>query len=59
MLNISCCIFHQQMYGFVEEYPNNIYDTVDIELGLLYTTAEKVMPSIEEKRKWMTAEGIE
>ena len=47
------------MYGFVEEYPNNIYDTVDIELGLLYTTAEKVMPSIEEKRKWMTAEGIE
>jgi len=47
------------MYGFVE-YPNNMYDTVDIELGLLFDTALKqnLLPVIDEKRRWMTEEGI-
>ena len=45
------------MYGFVEEYPHNIFDTVEIELSLLFDAAARGLPFVDEKRKWLTDEG--
>ena len=45
------------MYGFVEEYPNNKHDTVDIELSLLCDAAAKSLPVIDEKRKWINEQS--
>ena len=46
------------MYGFVEVYPNNFYDTVDIKVSTLLDTAKNILPCIEEKKTWLEESNL-